>query len=353
MLRQKSQRPDVDPSLLRVIIDQFLERSTHPLGDIVQFERLALGLMEGLDAETIAPMAQSLCLHPETPVGVVARLFDKGGECARIAFEFARDISEADLLATAEYGPVELASAIARRGDLDRTIISALVSRPESEILRSLVANRNARLDRAALRVLALAGRDDLVLGRILLDRRESNLDMEPLFLAATRIERAAIMLEATRCALADPVPESTPRADSDTLAEALEAAMLVHDGAAAAELIADALDCRKSRARTILADQSGEALALVFLVLGIGEEAAMRLFLCANPRIASDARSLVALMRFIPPRAAKRIVTSMTGAVRAEREPPRRQQPGVGRPAGASRAAADPGKTQRIDRAS
>jgi uncharacterized protein (DUF2336 family) len=328
MLREKSQSQDVDASLFRVIVDQFLSRSTHPPSDIVQFERLALGLMEGLDAETIAPVAQLLCLHLETPESVTGRLLDKGGECARIAFEFARNVAAADLLATAEYGPVEFAAAIARRADLGRTVVSALVSRPEAEVLRSLAANKDARLDRAVLRVLVLAGRDDLTLGRLLLDRRESHLDIEPLFLAATRIERAAIMLEATRCALMDQAPDGAVRTGGGALAAALEGAALAHDREGAAEVIADALDCRKSRARTILSDQSGEALALVFLVLGIGEEAAARLLSCADPRISSDAgcvRSLVALMRFIPLRAAKRIVTSMTGAARTEREPPRR----------------------------
>jgi uncharacterized protein (DUF2336 family) len=304
-----------------------------------------------------------LCLHPETPESVIGRLFDKGGECARIAFESARNISAADLLATAEYGPIEAAVAIARRADLGRTVVSALVSRPEPEVLRTLAANRNARLDRAALRVLVLAGRDDLKLGRLLLDRRESNLDIEPLFLAATRIERAAIMLEATRCALIDQAPDGAPRADGGALAEALEYAALAHDNEAAAELIADALDCRKSRARTILSDQSGEALALVFLVLGFGEEAATRLLSCADPRISSDAgcvRSLVALMRFIPVRAAKRIVTSMTGAARTEKEPPRRLphydfaklQPGASRQSASRTASADPGRTPRIEKA-
>jgi uncharacterized protein (DUF2336 family) len=361
-MREKSLRPAVDASLFRVIVDQFLARSTHPTSDIVQFERLALGLMEGLSDEAIAPVAQLLCLHPETPNAVIARMLERGGACARIAFEFAPNVSAADLLATAEYGPVNLAAAIARRADLDRTVVSALVSRPEPEVLRSLAANKNARLDRAALRVLVLAGRDDLQLGRLLLDRRENNLDIEPLFLSATRIERAAIMLEATRCALMDPAPEGPPRADGDTLAEALQRAALARDQEGAVKLVADALDCRKSRARTILIDQSGEALALVFLVLAIGEEAAARLFSLASPRIADDVSSLVALMRFIPVRAARRIVSSMTGAARNEREPPRRHphydfaklQPSASRQSAPARSLMQDGaKTPRIDKAS
>jgi uncharacterized protein (DUF2336 family) len=328
MLREKSQDRDVDASLFRVIVDQFVARRMHARSDILQFERLALGLMEGLDAETVASVAQSLCVHPETPRSIISKLFDMGGRCALIAFEFAPDLSSRDLLARAEHGAVEEAAAIARRSDLDRSVIAMLASRRESEILRSLAANKNARLDPATLRTLTQAARDDLRLGRILLDRDEAGLDPEPLFLAATHMERAAIMLEATKSAFVDPAPMSAPRASGAAIAKELENAARMHGLEAAAETLAEALDCRKSRARAILSDKSGEALALALVVLGVNEEGAIRVFLRADPQIAHDVarvRSLVGLMRFIPQRAARRIVASITGAMRMEREPQRR----------------------------
>jgi len=272
MLRQKDQ--GVDASLFRVIVDQFVARQMHARSDVIQFERLALGLMEGLDAETIAAVARPLCVHPETPESIVAKLFDIGGRCALIAFEFAPNIFSPDLLARAEHGAAEEAAAIARRADLDRAVISTLASRREAEILRPLAANRRAWLDPAALRALTQAGRDDLQLGRILFDRGESTLDPEPLFLAATHMERAAIMLEATKSAFVDPEPDGAPKAPGAAIAKALERAALAGGLEAAADVLADALDCGRSRALAILADKSGEALALALVGFGAAEDA-------------------------------------------------------------------------------
>jgi len=56
MLRQNGH--GADESLFRVIVDQFLAREMHPERDVAQFERLALGLMERLDTETIAAVAR-------------------------------------------------------------------------------------------------------------------------------------------------------------------------------------------------------------------------------------------------------------------------------------------------------
>jgi uncharacterized protein (DUF2336 family) len=364
MLREKSQDRDVDASLFRVIVEQFVARRMHARSEVLQFERLILGLMDSLDAEAVASVAQPLCAHPETPESVITKLFDIGGRCALIAFEFAPNVPSRDLLARAEHGGVEEAVAIARRPDLDRAVVATLASRREAEILESLAANRTARLDRATLRGLTQAARDNLRLGRILLDRNEPGLDPEPLFLAATHLERAAIMLEATKSAFVDPVPESAPRAPGETVARNLELAARREGLDAAAEVLAEALDCRRSRARAILADKSGEALALALVVLGISEENAIRVFLRADPQIAHDVarvRSLVGLMRFIPSRAARRIVASMTGTLRAERETQRRNlfpdgakgAVGAGRQVAPSRSAGDLNRSARIDQAS
>jgi uncharacterized protein (DUF2336 family) len=328
MPREKHESRGVDASLLRVIVDQFVARQIHSRSDLLQFERLALDLMDGLEPDVVAAVAHALCVHPETPQSVIAKLFELGGRCALLALEFAPDAPTRNLLAKAEHGALEEAAAIARRRNLDRTAIALLASRREPEILRALAANRDARLDPATLRALTQAARDDLQLGRLLLDRNEAGLDPEPLFLAANHMERAAIVLEATKSAFVDPAPVSPASDSGEAIAKRLENAARREGLDAAAETLAEALDCRRSRARAIFTDESGEALALALVVLGIGEEGAIRVFLRADPRIAHDVervRSLVGLMRFIPPRAARRIVSSIIGAARGERDPQRR----------------------------
>ena len=326
MSYDKSQRRIVDASLLKAIVDQFVERPTHPIADVRQFEQLALGLISIVDAETVARVARPLCFNPDTPLSIFERLYEKGGACARLAFEFAPTLPRADLLATAEHGSADLALAIARRRDLDREIVAALGSRSERDVLRALAANRVAHLDAASRRALALAARDDIPLARMLLDRDDLEIDPEPLFLAATRLERMAIILNACRRVVAGAQTE-TRRADA-TFTARLEKAAIRRNRDEMATLLGDALDCRKDRARAILHDALGEAQALMLLAIGVGVDAATRILLCADPPISHDAdrvRALRALMRSTPQRAAARVIAAITGSARADRDAPRR----------------------------
>ncbi len=328
MAVERSGEQDAKAAVLRIIVEQFVTRAAHPLSDLQTFERLAGGLIDLLDAESVAPVARRLCLHPETPASIISRLFEKGGECARIAFEAAPHTPAPDVLAIAEHGPVELAESIARRPELDRGVVAALVTRGEAEVLRALAGNRRTRLDPLALRALVLAGRDDLALARILLDREDLEIDREPLFLAATRAERAAIVLNACRAALASRLLDASPRLDPE-LAARLEACAVARDREGVVSVIADALDCRKSRSRAIVADAGGEALALTLKAMGLAPDAACRQLLCAGAAISHDVKrlqALEALMKSVPSRAAARIVAAMSGAARPEREAPRRQ---------------------------
>ena len=172
-----------------------------------------------------------------------------------------------------------------------------------------------------------MAARDDLTLARMLLDRDDLDLDPEPLFLAANRLERTAIVLNACRQILASGATEAPLRADG-ALVEKLEAAAQRHDRKAMAALLSEALECRKDRARALVVDHLGEALALALNAIGVPLESAEHIFLCAEPGIAHDVevvRALLGVMRSTPQRAAARIVGAMTGAARSERENSRR----------------------------
>nr|WP_255679777.1 DUF2336 domain-containing protein [Methylocystis sp. WRRC1] len=326
MLSDKRQRRADDASILQVIVDQFVERPVHPFSDIKQFERLALGLIDIVDAGAVARVARPLCFHPETPPSIFARLLDKGGPCAELALEYAPALPRAETAVLAARCPTGFALALSRRRDLDREIIAALMSRNEPRVLRSLAGNLAAHFESAARRVLAQAARDDVRLARLLLDRDDLEIDPEPLFLAATRLERTAIILNACRKVLASGYAEPR-RADPDFVAR-LEDAALRRDREEMAALVANALDCRKDRALAALTDSLGEALALTLVALGVDTEAATRIFLCADAPIAHDVdrvRALLRLMRSTPQRAAAQIVTAITGAARTEKEPARR----------------------------
>lgn len=321
------QRRIVDASLLRATVDQFVERSMHPAADIRQFEQLALGLIDIVDSETAARAALPLCFHPETPPSIFSRLFEKGGAAAALAFQFAPDLPRRDMIATAERGPAQFAAAIARRRDLDRETMLAIASRGEGEALRALAGNLSAHLDSASRRALVAAARDDLALARMLLDRDDLDLDPEPLFLAASRLERMAITLGACRQTLASGANEAPLRADAEFVAK-IEAAARRHDRGALAALLAEALDCRKDRARAIVADHLGEAFALALNAIGVPLASATRILSSVGSggdRNNDVMGALIGLIRSTPQRAAARIVSAMTGAARSEGENSRR----------------------------
>ena len=321
------QRQIVDASLLRATVDQFVERSMHPTADIQQFEQLALGLIDIVDSETAARAVLPLCFHRETPSSIFSRLFEKGGAAAALAYQFAPDLPRRDMIATAERGPAQFAAAIARRRDLDRETILALASRGDGEALRALAGNLSAHFDSASRRALVAAARDDLALARMLLDRDDLDLDPEPLFLAASRLERIAITLGACRQILANGMTEAPLRADAAFVAK-MEAAAQRHDRGAMAALLSEALDCRKDRARAIVADHLGEAFALALNAIGVPLESATHILLSLCPaggRNGDAAPALIGLIRSTPQRAAARIVSAMTGAARPEGEMSRR----------------------------
>lgn len=323
----KKQRRIVDASLLRATVDQFVERSMHPAADIRQFEKLALGLIDIVDSETAARVALPLCFHPETPASIFGRLFDKGGAAAALAYQFAPNLARCDMIVAAEKGPAQFAAAIARRRDLDRETMLALASRSEREVLRALAGNLSAHFDSASRRALVMAARDDLALARMLLDRDDLDLDPEPLFLAASRLERMAIVLSACRQILASGATEAPLRADADFVAK-VEAAAQRHDRGAMAALLSEALECRKDRARAIVADHHGEAFALALSAIGVPLESATHILVSAYPSSEPSADvvpALTGLIRSTPQRAAARIVSAMTGAARSECETSRR----------------------------
>lgn len=326
MQRDKAERGTDHAALLRTIVDQFAERQMHPVGDIKQFEQLATGLIDIVDAAAAARIARPLCLNPETPPSVFERLLAKGGPCAELALQFAPALPQAVLLAAAQSGATALACAVARRDELAREIMEALIRRGEAETLRALAANRALRPDAGTRRALAQAARDDQTLARLLLDRDDFGNEADGLFLAATRHERTEIILDACRRALAAGQAERRPA--DPALSARLEAAARANDRAALAAILAEAFDCRKARALAILADAQGEALALALAALGVDPDAASRIFLSASLAVAHEASrvgTLSALVRAIPQRAAMQIIAAIAGAPKAEREAPRR----------------------------
>lgn len=319
MTSEDSFRQAENVALLRAVIGGFVARPAHPVADIRQFEMLILGLIDLVDDASAEAALRPLLVHPEAPATVFDRLRAKGGACAALATELAPGAPVSDLLSASRQP--ELARAIARRGDLDRALVGALTLSGDGETLRALAANLSLRFDAAARRALLRAARDDRGLARLLIDRGDFDADREILFLAATRAERRAIVIEACRRALATGPLE--PRIAHPAIVDRLEAAAARSDRMEMAAILSDSLGCGRERARALLTDRQGEPLALALAALGVPPAAATRIIVSAGALISHDpvrVRGLVALVRAIPKPAAERLVAAMTGAEKAER---------------------------------
>jgi len=65
---------DIRPTLLRVITDLYLQKSDHSAEASQRYERLALKLIEHVDAKTKATIAQKIAGYPNAPASVRQRL---------------------------------------------------------------------------------------------------------------------------------------------------------------------------------------------------------------------------------------------------------------------------------------
>lgn len=294
-----------DESLLKTIVAQFVAREAHPAADIRQFEELALGLIGRVEADVALGLTAPLCGHPDTPPGILSRRRELEG-------------------ATGKIGP----EAVASKPPLWRDAVASRLSAHDLSILRERAADLTVKFDPAACAALVRAARDDRALARILLDRDDLDIDPAPLFLAATRLERLAIVLEACRAAVAGGGGVAIP-ADPAFVAR-FESAAIDRDRAAMAALIADALECNPDRVRAILDDRSGEALALLLVTLGFDATTGARIFLCSDRAISHNAQriqKLMALMRATPQAAAAAVIAAITGETRRSLATPRRPQ--------------------------
>jgi hypothetical protein len=65
---------DIRPTLLRVITDLYLQKTSHTEQESQRYERLALKLIERVDAKTKATIAQKIAGYPNAPAAVRQRL---------------------------------------------------------------------------------------------------------------------------------------------------------------------------------------------------------------------------------------------------------------------------------------
>jgi uncharacterized protein (DUF2336 family) len=311
---------EMRPVLLRVTTDLFALQPQHSPEEIRLYEEMAGRLIDTADEATLAQVARKLARCADSPASLLARIKARGGEAAREIFLADPQVEWRELRHVAASGPCDQASAVAARSDLDHEIVRLLAARPEREIARALAGNSLAPLTNESLRLLAQRGRDDPALARALLDRCALTLDCLPLYLSANATERAKLLTLALEAGLGQTGRSAGESLDEETTAR-IEAVALRQKRATFALLLADLLKCDSLCARRIVEDESGDALTLAFIAIGLPQEAAARIFLIAFPRVALSSELFGRNMNLyrLPRRVASRIIEAVTGAQRIE----------------------------------
>ncbi len=328
---------EMRPVLLRVTTDLFALHSQHTAQEIRLYEEMADKLIADTDEASLTLVARKLARCIDAPASVLKRIRARGGAPEIEILLADRHIERSELRHIAASGACDPACAVAGRDDLDREITKIISQRPEREVARALAANALAPLAVEDLRQLCARGRHDVVLAQALLGRGEPTLDHLPLYLSADAAQREKLLGLVRAAGLVH-----AGRHDDLALDEAsclrLEEAALRQKRSSFALALAEILVCDHLCARKIVDDESGDALTLAFISIGLPKEIAARIFLSAFPKVALSTEIFernISLFAALPRRGAARVVAALAGEAKSAgaawlRARARRAQPGA-----------------------
>jgi hypothetical protein len=309
---------DMKPVLLRVLTDLFVATQAHSLDEVAQFRDIAGLLCEQVDQDTAAIVACKLAEYPHTPPGVGQALVRRGDDASRIVLADAIWLPRSVARLHAISGERMMAAAVAARADLDEDIMEILLSRDDALYDVTIAANLTIKLPAAVLEELLARGRREAAVARALLFRPDlTGADRAVLFIHADRAERTKIIDEAENLASLAGTARRRRQAPVDLIVT-LETAAMVGDHDAFASLLALGLGVSTEAAQGLIAERTGEPLALAYVALGIPDDAATRLFMFRDPQVGHSSERVYALthlVREVSGGAAERIVSAILGS--------------------------------------
>ena len=307
---------DLRPGLLNSLAELFVSQIHHSLDEICQFEAAVEGLLPHTRPDVRLSAADKLADYPHTPRGVVNAFLAQGGEVAAPFIKRSVCMPQDLLEQMAKDGDAAVACCVASRVDLANTLITILCARQEIEVLRALGRNLMAPIDRGHFEDLVRQARFDRPLARSLCMRARDPLLIAPIFLYANTAQRDAIILAERRATLGEPLGEPISEVELN-IAEELIDASEARNLDEASWLIARAVGCTTVIARDIIADASGEPLALVMAQLRIDPETGSRILAMFDaPPLRSPERvkALYNILRDTPRACADGLLKEMVG---------------------------------------
>jgi hypothetical protein len=248
-------QPDIKPTLLRVMTEMYVQKLVHSPAEEQQYTRLALTLIDRVDAESRAKALQLLWNYAAAPIAVVQRLM--------------RDTIAA--IAAHEVGAVPPPAAYPEQPA--KPVAESQAAKPAVAV--PAVTPRQA----AAAKAPALSTLSPQIAANL----RPAD-ELNELFFTADREQRRLILLNLPFSSL-PPAHPITQAAATEAVAR-LEIAALDHHVETFVRTLERTLSISNGLARRLIEDEAGEPLVVVAIALGMKAAALQRVLLCLNPKI-------------------------------------------------------------------
>lgn len=208
--------------------------------------------------------------------------------------------------------------------------VEAILSQGDDARLLALARDRRARLRPEHIAALALRARKlsqagDRRLATAVLGREPVRLEVAPLFLEASPVQRRAIMLAAQRAELGRNAGAGAKLAED--LAGRLEFAAIAGAAGEFVEALAETLGAPGELCARIAADRDGEPLAVALAALGAPYDLCVRIMAARDLSEEGDGFARIHTLALLGDRlsgpAARRIVAAMIGRANGVAAPP------------------------------
>ncbi len=299
---------DIRPTLLRVLVDLYIQECVHTPSEQARFIELVCRLLDGVDPATRAAVAQRFALYTGVPIAVALKLARDEIAVAEPILRQSLVLGEAELHSILDSTGPAHAIAIASRVDLPKSIVTRL-----SGLTHATAEKALSMLDE--IRAAAVWNGDmepspSLVPAAVNVTSRTASLAKR--YFDSNEDERRRILVE-----LGSHGPlesnERLQRADPVSI-ERLEQAALRHRPQEFALLLEQMLGFASALAARIITDPAGDPIAVVCRALDLPFETASRILLFLNPDIGRSVQRVFALADFyetIGKAAAQRLVAA------------------------------------------
>ncbi|MDP2801350.1 MAG: hypothetical protein Q8O26_05645 [Phreatobacter sp.] len=272
---------DVRPTLLRIIVDQFVAETHHSAAEVTRFGELVVNLLPKASEADRILVAAKLARHRQTPAVVARRLAADTGVVARLVLTHCRALSDDDLFLAVRSGDPLKALAVAEREDIGLAALVALEDM-EDPVVKAALA---ARIGRSPV-----PSREPLMGPPVDIGRR---------FLAAATAQRETMLAE---LALSQPAlppglgPRGAAKGQGQGQGQEIEVAALSRREGALAEAIGRTFGLDRATAARIADDTGGELLVVSARALDLGREATTRILLFSHEAIGTSVERIYAL---------------------------------------------------------